>query len=317
MPSPRWRSRWGSRRARPERAKPLSAKPRLASPPGGAITFTVNAASTPATTRPPRVLVFDSGLGGLTVHAEIRRLRPDAQFTYAADDAVFPYGGLPERQVVARVLELMRGYIAEHAPDTVVIACNTASTLVLPHLRAAFPALPFIGTVPAIKPAAEHSRSRLISVLATPGTVARDYTRALVDSYAAHCRVTLVGSTRLATMAEDFMQGGALDEADVALEIAPCFVENEGARTDTIVLACTHYPLLGGLFARLAPWGVTWIDPAPAIARRVDHVLGEAGFPAPIPLRSDAPAPGRTLFTSGRVPNPALAAALRARGLES
>ena len=87
----------------------------MASPPGGAITFTVNAASTPATTRPPRVLVFDSGLGGLTVHAEIRRLRPDAQFTYAADDAVFPYGGLPERQVVARVLpvgQLNHGRIA-------------------------------------------------------------------------------------------------------------------------------------------------------------------------------------------------------------
>jgi glutamate racemase len=115
----------------------------------------------------PKILVFDSGLGGLTVFAEAVRLRPDAQFFYAADDAGFPYGRLGEAQLIARVLAVIARLVARIAPDVVVIACNTASTLVLPHLRAAYPKLPFVGTVPAVKPAAAQSRSHLISILAT------------------------------------------------------------------------------------------------------------------------------------------------------
>ena len=144
--------------------------------------------------RAPRALVFDSGLGGLSVLAEIRRLRPDVEIVYAADDAAFPYGRLSEAALVARVAEVMARLIGETEPDIVVIACSTASTLALPPLRAAYPGLPFVGTVPAIKPAAAASRSRLISVLATRGTVARDYTHALVRDHAADCEVTLVGS---------------------------------------------------------------------------------------------------------------------------
>src|ERR671912_1354566 len=140
----------------------------------------------------PTILVFDSGLGGLTVFSEILKVRPDARYVYAADDAGFPYGRLSEEALVARVLAVMDRLIGLYAPDLVVIACNTASTLVLPHLRARFP-IPFVGTVPAIKPAAALSRSGRISVLATPGTVARDYTRDLIESYAAGARVNLVG----------------------------------------------------------------------------------------------------------------------------
>ncbi len=250
---------------------------------------------------PPRVLVFDSGLGGLTVFAEVAKLRPDADFVYAADDAGFPYGAWREPELIARIVGVIGGLLADIRPVLVVIACNTASTLVLPDLRAAFPDVPFVGTVPAIKPAAALSRSRLISVLATPGTVARDYTRALIGSFAGDCRVTLVGSTALASLAEAAMAGAAIADAAVAAEIAPCFVAAGGARTDCVVLACTHYPLLLPRFEALAPWPVFWIDPAAAIARRVDGVLRDHGY-------GDAPGGrrrGRAVFTSARpVPPP-------------
>ena len=245
--------------------------------------------------RAPKILVFDSGLGGLTVHAEVTALRPDADYLYVADDAGFPYGAWSDRDLVARVVVVIGRFVASFAPDLVVIACNTASTLVLPDLRAAFPAIPFVGTVPAIKPAAALSRSKLISVLATPGTVARDYTRGLIESFAADCRVTLVGSTVLAGLAEAAMAGEIVDDVAIAAEIAPCFVVDGAARTDCVVLACTHYPLLRDRLERLAPWPVTFIDPAPAIARRVDVVLLADGFarrgardgPAPAVLTGD------------------------------
>jgi glutamate racemase len=262
--------------------------------------------------RAPNVLVFDSGLGGLTVLAEVMRLRPDAHCIYVADDAGFPYGRLTEAALVARVAEVMARLIGQFAPDAIVIACNTASTLVLPHLRAAYPRIPFVGTVPAIKPAAAQSRSKMISVLATPGTVARDYTRELVRTYAAHCEVTLVGSDRLAAIAEAFMKGEKPADADILAEISPCFVENDMARTDCIVLACTHYPLLLAVLEGLAPWPITWIDPAEAIARRVDHVLGED-----LGMAEGEPAPGAhcALFTAGIAPTPALKEALSKRGI--
>jgi glutamate racemase len=156
----------------------------------------------------------------------------------------------------------------------VVIACNTASTLVLPPLRATFH-LPFIGTVPAIKPAAERTKSNLVSVLATYGTMQRDYTRELIAKYAGACHVRLVGSANLAPLAEAYVRGEPLADAAILAEIAPAFVEQEGQRTDMIVLACTHYPFLIERMKQVAPWPVEWVDPAPAIARRVLAVMGE------------------------------------------
>jgi glutamate racemase len=259
------------------------------------------------------ILVFDSGLGGLTVFAGVARLRPGADYVYVADDAVFPYGRLEPDFLIARVHKVLEAMIAQARPDIVVIACNTASTLVLPDLRAAWPGIPFVGTVPAVKPAALQSRSHMISVLATPGTVARDYTRDLIRDYAAHCEVALVGSQRLAPIAEAFMHGEAVDEAEIAREIAPCFVEAQGRRTDHVVLACTHYPLLLAHFERLAPWPVDFVDPAPAIARRVDHVLRERGFHAC--AQEVEPRMGAAIFTSGRDAPAPLAALLRERGL--
>jgi glutamate racemase len=265
-------------------------------------------------THTPKILVFDSGLGGLTVYREIARLRPEAEYIYLADDAAFPYGALSESGLVARVQSVLDAAISEYVPDIVVIACNTASTLVLPPLRAAYPALPFVGTVPAIKPAAERSRSQMISILATPGTVARDYTRTLIATHAGHCRVTLVGSQSLAAIAEAEIKGEAITDEEIAREIGPCFVNEEAARTDTIVLACTHYPLLQEYFDRLAPWPVEWIDPAPAIARRVGAVLSEK-FESRSADRIARE--GRAVFTSGRQPPSSLEKALLKLGLRA
>jgi glutamate racemase len=255
---------------------------------------------------PPTFLVFDSGLGGLTVLREVVRARPDARFLYVADDAFFPYGSHEESTLVARVVSLMGTLIADHAPDLVVIACNTASTLVLPHLRERY-TIPFVGTVPAIKPACAHSKSKRVSVLGTQATVKREYTRALIRDFGQGCDVKLVGSGRLAEIAEAALRGEPVDEAAIAAEIAPCFVDADGRRTDTIALACTHYPLLQAALTRLAPWLVAWIDPAPAIARRVVDLAGKPAGASGLPIRA--------IFTSGQAPSPALAKALGPFGI--
>ena len=254
------------------------------------------------TSRVPTILVFDSGLGGLTVFREIVALRPDARFVYVADDAGFPYGRRPEDELSARVVDLMGSLIAAHQPDIVVIACNTASTLVLAQLRARF-TVPFVGTVPAIKPACAASQTRLVSVLGTEATVAREYTKKLIADFGQGCEVNLVGSRYLAVLAEDHLRGEVVHDADIAEEIAPCFVMRDGLRTDTVVLACTHYPLLDAQIARLAPWPISLIDPAAAIARRVVELVGRGQPDAP-------PVQGRIVFTSGREPPPPLAQAL-------
>ena len=231
---------------------------------------------------PPTILVFDSGLGGLTVLREVVTARPDAHYVYVADDAFFPYGHHSESEIVARVLPLIGELIAAHTPDLVVIACNTASTLVMSHLRSEYK-VPFVGTVPAIKPACASSKTKRVSVLGTRGTVQREYTRGLIRDFAQACEVTLVGSGELAALAEAALNGGEVLDRDISAEIAPCFVgasEAQSVRTDTIVLACTHYPLLLDRLVRLAPWPVEWIDPAPAIARRVSDLLGKPGHEA-------------------------------------
>lgn len=258
-------------------------------------------------TSAPVILVFDSGLGGLTVFREVAAVRPDAHFVYAADDEAFPYGRLTERELSERVMTVMAHLIALHAPELVVIACNTASTLALGELRKRF-SVPFVGTVPAIKPACASSRTKLVSVLGTEGTVRREYTHGLIRDFAQGCDVTLVGSQRLAVLAEAHLRGEAVDQSAIAAEISPCFVERNGARTDSVVLACTHYPLLLARLRALAPWPVTFVDPAPAIARRVVDLIG------PAPSGRDG---GRAAlhFTSGRPPTPALASALAGFGL--
>jgi glutamate racemase len=241
------------------------------------------------------IILFDSGIGGLTVLREARVLMPDRRFVYVADDAAFPYGDWEEEALKARIVELAGKLIAEHDPLVFAIPCNTASTLVLEDLRASYPSTPFVGTVPAIKPAAERTHTGLISVLATPGTVKRAYTRNLIQSFATKCHVRLVGSQSLARFAEQHIRGETIDLEAIRAEIEPCFIEQDGRRTDIVVLACTHYPFLANVFRRLAPWPVDWLDPAEAIARRVLALLENS--PAGAGGRD---VPDRAIFTSGR-----------------
>jgi glutamate racemase len=253
------------------------------------------------------VLVFDSGLGGLTVFREVVKARPDARYVYVADDAFFPYGGHGEAELVARVAALMGELIETHRPDLVVIACNTASTLVLPHLRACF-SVPFVGTVPAIKPACARSLTKRVTVLGTQATVNREYTRALIRDFANGSDVALIGSAQLAGYAEAELHGAPVADELIARELAPCFVDAGGRRTDTVVLACTHYPLLLDRLEQLAPWPVAFIDPAPAIARRVVDLSGPKAS-------AGAPSPADIVFTSGQPPSAALAVALARFGI--
>jgi glutamate racemase len=252
------------------------------------------------------VIVFDSGIGGLSVLRAIRERLPENRFVYVADDAAFPYGDWDEAALRDHIVGLIGELIAEHRPAAVVIACNTASTLVLPPLRERH-AIPFVGTVPAVKPAAEQTASGVISVLATPGTMRRDYTRDLIQKFAAERHVRLVGAPDLARIAEARMRGEAVDRDTLASQIAPCFVEVEGRRTDIVVLACTHYPFLADLMGELAPWPVHWLDPAPAIAKRLVTVLEGR--------RAETGRASLAQFTSGREPPESLAELLAAHGL--
>ncbi|BCH33562.1 glutamate racemase [Mesorhizobium sp. L-8-10] len=223
------------------------------------------------------VLMFDSGIGGLTVLREARVLMPGRRFVYVADDAAFPYGRWDEPALKARILDLFGTLLDRYDPEISVIPCNTASTLVIDALREVFPGRLFVGTVPAIKPAAERTRSGLVSVLATPGTVKRQYTRDLIAQWASKCHVRLVGSDKLAGLAEVYMREGFVDEEVIRSEIAPCFIEQEGRRTDIVVLACTHYPFLVNRMRKTAPWPVDWLDPAEAIARRALSLIDTDG----------------------------------------
>ena len=239
--------------------------------------------------------MIDSGLGGLTVLREVVRARPDAHYVYVADDVFFPYGRHSEDQIIARVVPLVGELIAAHAPDLVVIACNTMSVSVMTPLRAAY-CVPFVGTVPAIKPACAASKTRRVSVLGTKATVKREYTQALIRDHGQGCEVTLVGSADLASLAEAALSGVEVSDREIFAELKPCFVgngESDVTRTDTVVLACTHYPLLLDRLVALAPWPVDWIDPAPAIARRVADLLGPPG-------RESDEAGAEMIFTSKR-----------------
>ena len=242
-----------------------------------------------ATGKPDRhtgpILVFDSGLGGLTVFRHIVEQRPDDQFVYVVDNEGFPYGDWEEVALTERIVALIGKIIEKTHPRVIVIACNTASTIAIDALRRTYtdagPRIPIIGTVPAIKVAAKVSASRVFSVLATPGTVHRDYTRALISDFAGDCEVKLVGVDKLAAIAEDKMYGRKVDLAKLSKLIRPAFVEIQGRRTDNIVLGCTHYPLIEAELVKASPWPVRFIDPGAAIARRLSDVLREMKLEKP------------------------------------
>jgi len=253
------------------------------------------------------VLIFDSGVGGLSVLREARAVLTDQQFIYIGDDAGFPYGNWQEAPLTERIVALFDILISHYKPNAVIVACNTASTLIMPALRKRHGDTPFIGIVPAIKPAAERTASGLFTVLATPGTIKRPHIRELITEFADDAEVNLVGATKLARLAEDYMLGRKIDTAVLAQEIAPCFVESPKGKTDIITLGCTHYPFLVNEMRKLAPWPVDWLDPAEAVARRALHQIEETGAP----LSSHGTGEDIAVMTSGVI------APLRGRVLNS
>lgn len=250
-------------------------------------------------TDPRPILFFDSGVGGLSVLAPARALLPAAPFVYVADSAGFPYGIKSEAEIAARVPALLGRLAERYHPRLIVIACNTASTIALAEVRKALD-VPIVGTVPAIKPAAERSRTRVIGVLGTEATVRQAYVDDLAARFAADCRVLRHGSATLVELAEAKLHGMPVDPFTVAAAVAPLGDPD----LDTVVLACTHFPLLADELATAFGPAVAFVDGGPGIARRIACLTQGQDWAA---------APGIAVFT-GPV-DPALAPALRDHGL--
>ncbi len=228
---------------------------------------------------PAKILVFDSGAGGLTIAREILARHPACELVYVADNKYFPYGVQQEPALIERVTHLMAELIEKYQPEIIVIACNTASTIVLPHLRSRF-ALPFVGVVPAIKPAAAETSSGVIGILATPATVEREYTDQLVRDFANQHTVYRYGSSALVEMAEMLLNGETLNDADLRSEILKLSKQDPSNKMDTVVLGCTHFPLLRERLKNIEEFShINWMDCGQAIARRVSHCLAEQDRP--------------------------------------
>jgi len=251
------------------------------------------------------ILFFDSGVGGLSVVAPTRALLPTAPIVYAADSAGFPYGTRTEGEIAARVPALLGRLVERYRPRLVVIACNTASTIALPVVRAALD-VPVVGTVPAIKVAAGLSGTRVIGVLGTRATVRQPYVDDLATRFAADCTVLRHGSAALVELAEGALAGTPPPPAAIAAELAGLFDQPDGDRIDVIVNACTHFPLLEDAMRAVAPQ-VAFVDGGPGIARRIVALTEGQDFPA-------TPVPGRLVFTRLETRERAIAAGLTAQG---
>lgn len=248
------------------------------------------------------ILFFDSGVGGLSVVAPARALLPRAPIVYVADSAGFPYGTRSEAEIAARVPALLGRLVERYRPRLVVIACNTASTIALPAVRAALD-VPVVGTVPAIKPAALASVSRTIGVLGTAATVRQPYVNDLAARFAGDCVVLRHGSAALVELAEAKLAGAAPDPAAIRAELDGLFGQRGGESIDVIVNACTHFPLLVDDMVAIAPPGVRFVDGGPGIARRIAFLTAGQAWP-------DTPAPDTLVFTGADDRTRRLAAAL-------
>src|SRR5688572_24728559 len=251
------------------------------------------------------LLFFDSGVGGLSVLQPTRELLPNAPIIYVADNAGFPYGERTEADIAARIPALLGRVVERFHPRLVVIACNTASTIALDTVRSALE-LPVVGTVPAIKPASEMSTSRVIGVLGTQATVRQPYVDDLAARFAADCAVIRHGSPELVELAEAKLAGEAVGVEAVRAAAQPMFDAEHGADIDVVVLACTHFPLLGDELRAAFP-GVALVDGGAGIARRIAYLTREQLWPA-------EPSPGIALFT-GSAPGLPLREALARYGL--
>lgn len=219
-----------------------------------------------------RVLVFDSGVGGLSVLDAIATSEHALELDYVADNAWLPYGLKSDAELRARVPALLQRLVEQWRPEAVVVACNTASTIALDAVRAAL-TVPVVGVVPPIKPAAALTRTGVIGLLATPATVKRAYTDDLVAQFAADKKVVRHGSAALVQAAEQKLRGEPPDAAALAEALHGLFGAPDGAEIDVVALACTHFPLLTQELAAAAPRTAVWLDSGEAIARRLAHVL--------------------------------------------
>jgi glutamate racemase len=242
------------------------------------------------------ILFFDSGVGGLSVLRPTRELLPNAPIVYAADSAGFPYGTRSEADLASRVPALLGRLVERFRPRLAVIACNTASTIALDHVRSALD-LPVVGTVPAIKPAAETSRTRVIGVLGTKATVRQPYVDDLAAKFASDCVLVRHGSPELVELAEAKLAGEPLSLKAVRAAVQPMFEGPSGNRIDTVVLACTHFPLLSDELAGAFPH-VTYVDGGAGIARRIAYLTNDQPWPA-------SPSTGLMVFT-GQARHPSL-----------
>lgn len=252
------------------------------------------------------LLFFDSGVGGLSVLAAAQRLLPTAPIVYAADSAGYPYGTRTEAEIAARVPALLGRLVERFQPRVAVIACNTASTIALGHVRAALD-LPVVGTVPAIKPAALASKSRVIGVLGTEATVRQPYVDRLAAEFAGDCTVLRHGTAELVDLAEAKLRGEATDPAAYARILRGLTDQPGGERMDVVVLACTHFRLVEPELAAARP--LTYLDGADGIARRIVHLTEGQDWP-------ESPVPGTAIFTRLDPATKALRPALARFGLQ-
>ncbi|HET8750120.1 MAG TPA: glutamate racemase [Sphingomicrobium sp.] len=243
------------------------------------------------------LLFFDSGVGGLSVLGPTRELLPNAPIVYAADNAGFPYGKRSEAEIASRVPALLGRLVERFHPRLVVIACNTASTIALDQVRSALD-LPVVGTVPAIKPAAEMSKTRVIGVLGTEATVRQPYVDDLAAKFAADCTIVRHGSPELVELAEAKLRGEAIGIDAVRAAARPMFEAPQGERIDTVVLACTHFPLLENELREPFP-SVAYVHGGPGIARRIAWLTREQPWP-------QEPAAGILVYTKANGSIPAM-----------
>lgn len=217
----------------------------------------------------PTILLYDSGMGGLTIYDAIRQVVPEAHYLYCFDNANFPYSEKTEEVLIAQAVNIVQKIAKKYPLDLVVVACNTASTVVLPALRATFD-FPIVGTVPAIKPAAQISQTKTIGLLATKGTVNRPYVDELARKYAADCVVEKIGTTDLVEIVEEKQRTGKVDMARLQKVIAPW---QHHSTLDTVILGCTHFPLVKEELSQLLPNVPFFVEPGNGIAHRVQDLL--------------------------------------------
>jgi glutamate racemase len=226
------------------------------------------------------VLFFDSGIGGLSVLAAARSLIPDLPVVYAADYAGMPYGMKSEAELATRIPILLGRLVERYQPRLVTIACNTASTIALDHVRSALN-VPVVGTVPAVKPAAEISKTRVVGLLGTTATIRQPYVDRLAEQFASDVTLLRHGAPELVHAAEEKLCGQTPDPRIFYGAISGLTQQKDGDRIDVIILACTHFPLVQDELAHAFGRPVTFVDGAAGIARRIRYLLKDDLTSAP------------------------------------